>query len=41
MNDLKLKDLLPIDIWINIAECVQKFNISGGNEKEKEKNIIL
>ena len=38
MNELKLRDLLPIEIWIKIAECVQKFNISSGNDKEKEKN---
>lgn len=40
MNKLVLDKLLPINLWINIADFVQKLNISNGSEKEKEKNII-
>ena len=40
MNKVMLNKLIPIKVWILIAECVQKFNIYNGNEKEKEKNLI-
>ncbi len=38
MNKLVLDKLVSINIWVNIAEFVQKLNISNGSEKEK--NII-
>ena len=40
MNKLNFNNKLPINLWLSIAECVQKFNVSNGSEKEKEKNSI-
>ena len=40
MNNFVLDKLLSINIWESIALFVQRFNISNGSEKEKEKNLV-
>lgn len=38
MNNL-LDKLLPISLWVSVADYVQRLNIFNGSNKEKEKNI--
>lgn len=40
MNNLELNKLVSINLWLSIADYVQKLNISNGSVKEKEKNLM-
>lgn len=38
---MKLYNLLPIDVWLGIALCVQKFSINNASDNEKLKNYKM